>query len=873
MVRMNVVITIMALALGQNFAVSAQRLEDMSDTASVLARAETVPGQSSVPPEIDMSDYQISLIGHAHIDLGYRWRWNEVVHRVGPDTFRGVLDLMEEEPGLTFAQSQMALYEAMQDEYPGLFKEITARIADGRWAVVGGMWSEPDMMIPCGESFIRQLLIGKHYAREQLGVEDIDILWVPDAFCGQVNTLPKILSRCGIKYYLFGRGAPPDKQIFLWESPDGSRMLAYGIAIAYSWRLSLITPQTWTRLKEWYAKAAGVSDMLVLYGEGDHGGGPRATDVEAKHALDATPGAPKMRYCTPQHYFETVLEPMREKLPVHKGTLGGIGGISYTSQARAKQGNRRAENLLLTAEKFNTIGTFYQRKPNYPRVDFDKVWKPVLFNQFHDILPGTSNGRVYDDADEAYEWVLHEGEELLVQGLESIAGRVDTTGDGIPLLVFNPLSWRRTDVVETTLRFVEPTENFRITDARGHDVLWQKVDVDSSMKRWRVVFLAEDVPSIGYKMFRVVAGSPGSRESTLHGSVSVLENAYIRARLDDHGLLRSLYDKKSSREMFADTGNLPVLMKESKRSSSWGSEFTGETVALEPVGAPELLEAGPVRATVRSRFRSHDSEIMLDTVLCSGAPRLEFRMSADWYDKDATLMVSFPSSVDGGAATFETPYGFDELPPDGTRQCAQQWIDLSNESCGLSLLNDAKYEFYIEDRALRMGVLRGARDMDPHMDEGFHSFRYALYPHGSMLKDAETVHQAFELNNPMIAMQESHHEGHLPAWGNRRLDESLPAEKSFVSVTPENVIVTALKLQQGAWTIPAGALVVRLYETTGRTARCELTLPFDVMSVSETDHLENVLSNQVDFEGNIVRFAMAPREVKTLKVVMKGSDY
>jgi len=873
MARINILIVIMAVVIGQGLGVAGQPSEDMSDSASVLARAETVPKQSYVPPEVGMSDYQISLVGHAHIDLAYRWRWNEVMHRVGPDTFRGVLDLMEKEPGLTFAQSQMALYEAMQDEYPDLFKEIRARIADGRWAVVGGMWSEPDMMIPSGESFIRQLLIGKQYAREELGVENIDILWVPDAFCGQVNTLPKILSRCGIKYYLFGRGAPPDKQIFLWESPDGSRILAYGIAMAYSWRLSLITPDTWTRLKEWYAKAAGVSDMLMLYGEGDHGGGPRTTDVEAKHALDATPGAPKMRYCTPQHYFETVLEPMRENLPVHKGTLGGIGGISYTSQARAKQGNRRAENLLLTAEKFNTIGTFYQRKPNYPRVDFDDVWKPVLFNQFHDILPGTSNGRVYDDADVAYDWVLHEGEELLVQGLESIAARVDTTGESVPLLVFNPLSWRRTDVVEATIRFVEPTEDFRITDARGHDVFWQKVDSDSSMKRWRVVFLAEDVPSIGYKMFRVFPRSRALRESSLRASTSVLENAHIRVQLDDHGLLRSVYDKKNGREMLAGTGNLPVLMRESKRSSSWSSEFTGETLSLEPVGAPELIETGPVRATVRSRFRSQDSEITIDTALCAGAPRLEFRMSADWYDKDATLIVLFPSSVEGGRATFEKPYGFDELPPDGSRQCAQQWIDLSNEWCGLSLLNDAKYEFYIEDRTLKMGVLRGARDMDPHMDEGLHSFRYALYPHVGGWKDAQTVHQAFELNNPLIAMQESHHEGYLPAWGYRRLDESLPAEKSFVSVTPENVIVTVLKLQQDAWTIPAGALVVRLYETTGRAARCELTLPSEVMSASETDHLENALSDQVDFEGNTVRFEMAPREIKTISVVMKGSDY
>lgn len=412
--------------------------------------------------ETDLSSYTLSMVGHAHIDLAYRWRWNEVVHRVGPETFRSVLRMMDGETGLTFAQSQMILYEAMQREYPDLFQAIKKRIEEGRWAVVGGAWAEADMMIPSGESFVRQFLIGKEYARRELGV-DVKIAWTPDAFTGQVNTLPQILKGCGMEYYLFGRGQPPDKRIFWWESADGSRLLATGIFLAYS--TPPLTPKLFPHLQDYSRNALGLRSLLVLYGRGDHGGGPREEDVKAIHVMRGMADAPKIVYDTPQTWFEKVIDPLRGKLPVHRESLAGMTGISYASQARLKQANRRSENLLLTAEKFNTIGSFYQRKPNYPRLDFTAVWKPVLKNQFHDIIPGTSNGRVYDDASEEYNAVLKEGNALLNQGLEYIGSRIDTQGfGGLPLVVYNPLSWVRTDAVEAEVRFPEPVAEFAIHD-------------------------------------------------------------------------------------------------------------------------------------------------------------------------------------------------------------------------------------------------------------------------------------------------------------------------------------------------------------------------------------------------------------------------
>ena len=851
----------------------ASAIEDLSDYAQVRAASDTHPAAGAVPAEagrdIGMSDYGVSLVGHAHIDLAYRWRWNETVHRVGPDTFRGVLELMKDEPGFTFAQSQMALYDAVRREHPALYAEIKERIEEGRWRVVGGTWVESDMMFPAGESFIRQLLVGNEFAREELGVENIDILWVPDSFCGHADTLPKILSGCGIEYYLFQRGAPPDKQVFWWESPNGSKLLAYGIQSPYNLELDKLTRQTLPLLKGWFEKASGVTHTMMLFGIGDHGGGPRAADIRAMRALSETPGAPRLMYDTPADYFEREIAPRRAAFPVHRGPLTGLTQISYASQARVKQGNRRCENLLLTAEKFSTIGTFLQRKPSYPRVDFSEAWKKVLFNQFHDILPGTANGRVFDDAEADQQWALTEGRALLQQGLECIAARVDTRGDGIPLLVFNPASWTRTDVVEATITFPEPTDALSVRDSHGRGVPFQRVGGDGAQREWRIVLLAEDVPSIGYRLLRCRPGERVEAATGLRGSVDVLENEFLIVRLTPAGTLANVYDKAADREILSGEANELLLQEEMAGSSSWKAYFGPNRLPVTPVGVPELVEDGPVRATVRSRFRFEDSLFILDTILYAKSPRVDFVMDAEWRARDVTLLVTFPTTVDSGTATFEKPYGFAERGPDGERQCAQQWIDLSSDDHGLSLLNDSTYEFYIEGNTLTMGTLRGPRDMDPRMDEGRRQLRYALYPHEGSWKHARTVRHARVLNNPLIAFQESRHGGELASWGARRNDVALPEEHSFVSVSADNVMVPVVKLEQGAWSVD-GAVIVRVYETQGRPATCELRTPFAIEEAVETNHLERVAIREVDFTGDTIALNLQPRELKTFKIRFAG---
>lgn len=851
--------------------------EDLSDAASTAVKPET---DSSAPVPAGLSDYTLHLVGHAHIDPVYRWRWNETVHRIARDTFRGVLEMMDKEPGLTFVQSQMALYEAMQDEYPALFEQIKQRIAEGRWQVICPSWTEMDNTMPCGESFVRNFLYGIQYSREQLGA-DPRIAFGPDSFSGNANTLPQIFKGCGMEYYIPGRGQLDDKKIFWWEGTDGSRILCCSVPWTYSVDLNALrTRDPLKMIAEWSKASLGIRDIMVFFGAGDHGGGPRDTDIETLHALQQEPSAPKFVYDTPENYLKTVVDPLRDRAPVVKDPLAGFSAMSYTSQARAKQYNRYCENLLLTAEKFNALGTIYQRKPNFPRVDFLEVWKPVMLYQFHDAIPGTSNDRVYDDAAAAYAEVLEEGNALLRQGLEYIGSRIDTRGAGVPIVVYNPVAWERTDEVEAELRFVEPAETFVVKDSAGNELLHQVLSHSDDKTQWRVLILAPNVPSIGYRTFRAFPGERPQRTSDLRVYDHTVENDYLKVSLSGDGSLLSVYDKKAGREVISGAGNKYKLLLENVAgheegaSSAWNSILSGEQEELQLIAGPELIEGGPVRAVYRTQYRSECSTYTIDTIVYSGVPRVDFTFECDWHERDKLLVVEFTTSVDGGAAAVSKPYGFNEYAPEGRRDYGQQWADVSNAGYGVTLISDSRYEYCVDGGALRMSVLRGARDMDPRMDEGRHHFRYGLYPHAGSWKDAATVAQARALNNPLIAMQEPPHTGANAGWARRANDYSLPQDLAMVSTDAPGVDIPVVKIQHEAWTVPEGWLVVRLFETTGRPAAGWLSFPMEVEQAMVTNLIEEPLPEEdIEKDGKRIRFGLRPNEVKTYRVLLRDAGF
>jgi alpha-mannosidase len=814
----------------------------------------------------DYSDYTMYLVGHAHIDLGYRWRWNETVHRIARDTFRGVLRMMDEVPDFTFVQSQLVLYEAMKQHYPEMFREIKRQIAGGRWVVADG-WCEYDHTMPCGEAMIRQHLIGSRYAREELGCE-ITVAWAADAFSGHVHTLPTILQGCGIDHLLFGRGMPENTPFFWWEGPDGSRVLAYTPAFAYS---SVIGSHLVEQLLQW-EEMSGAKEMMVLYGRGDHGGGPREGDLETLAEMRAEEGNPRMIHVVPQFFFGEVLA-KRAGVPTYQGELGGGFTGSLSSEGRAKQRNREAENLLLTAERFATMATYFQRKPVYPRVDFREAWKKTLHHQFHDEIPGTSRAPVYVDNAVDYDWVVAEMEMALDSALAEIGARLDTRGPGTPVVVFNPLSWERSEPAQVSLRLLTQPQHLVICDSAGNPMPTQMLSASPEGHFWQteVAFQAQGVPPLGYKLFRAFATDAVPEVTTdLISSDTALENGFFRVEIDpESGQLLRIYDKKNDREVLNAPGNvLQAFAEEPGASSAWIIALTDQIDELAQPDSIQLIDQGPLRATVRVNYRYRDSYFVQDITLYSDFPRLDFRLHADWYERDCCLKLAFPLAVTDGQATFEAPFGYIVRPADGAEVPAQRWIDLSDAEYGTSLLNDCRYAFDIRDNLMRMTLLRGIPDLDPRADEGAHDLHYALYPHKGDWRSGNTVRRGWELNFPLITRQELHRAGMIRPWTSSAIYHSMPPEFGFLNLQPDNIVLTALKVDENEWG-QRSPIILRIYETEGRATDAMLTLAAPIRLCEETNHLEEAIESQAfECEGDTMHIRFRAHEIKTFRLVL-----
>ncbi len=805
------------------------------------------------PTRLDPQSITADLIGHAHIDLAWQWRWEETVHDIAKHTFVGTLSQMNRMRGLTFAQSQAAVYDAIERSAPDLFQKIKAKVEEGTWIPVGGMWAEPDLNMPDGESLARQLLYGKRYFLEKFGV-DVTVGWNPDSF-GHNFQLPQILSKAGLKYYVFERCAPPNTPVFWWEGADGSKVLAY---VPPGWYLVDLKNGLRDLLLE-AAKNTPLRNFMILYGEGDHGGGPRSTDVEAIAKFKKDKNHPRLEFAAPKDYFKKI-ESVKPEFPVLKRELNFTFPACYTTQAETKKLNRRSENLLLSAEKFSALAAFSGYRDYYPEMDLDEAWKTVLRNQFHDILDGSSIGPVYEEAKKYYEQALARGQRALDFSLETITNAIDTRGEGRPLIVYNPLFWERTEPVQSEAHFAQRVQNISIKDIEGAEIPCQVIGEEKCGEGWlyRFIFIAENVPSFGFKTYRILENRPKiDYQSSLSIQDTVIENEYFRVSLDAHtGWITSLLDKRTGREVLAGEGNiLEAIADEPPSMSAWELGLKNTVARIGETGAKvEVIEKGPARGIIRITNSFRHSLFVQDIILYEKVPRVDCRVRMNWQERNLMIKVSFPGAAQNSNADFEIPYGFISRPTDGKEVPALRWIDLTDESgsFGLSLLNDSKYGFDVKDSTMRLSVIHGATSPDPEADRGEHELFYSLYPHADSWQEAATHRKGYELNNPLIARVGMVHPG------------SLPAVFSFIRVEPGNVILSAVKKEAGYY---ERAIILRVYETFGRPTDLRIELPWSV-ETWEIDLVERPLA-KIDCGDKMLNLKLKPFEVKTIKIVQK----
>ncbi len=524
-----------------------------------------------------MKQFSIAAVGNSHIDMAWLWPWTETVEVVR-NTFGTALQLMREYPDFKFTASTAQAYEWIEEKYPAMFQEIQQRVKEGRWEVIGGMWVEPDLNMPDGESLVRQILYGKRYFHEKFG-KDINIGWNPDSF-GYNWQLPQIYKRSGIDYFVTQKLLWASEftkfpyRLFWWQAPDGSRLLTY-FPSDYA---NQIDPQKMARDSATYgpmmwkydggANSApdGGLEMMYLYGVGDHGGGPTRQDLDTAVRWQKSDVVfPKINFSTAAQYFDDLEKNKNElKIPTWDGELyfqyhRGV----QTTQSEEKKLNRRNEGYLLNAEKLASIEMLFIHQ--YPQPQLEEGWKNVLFNQFHDILPGSGIHINYVDAARRYDETSRITFEVSRLALNDIASRVKT--DGVSVLVFNPLSWSQTGEVQFTVQFPTAKKAVTAIDPNGKTLPVEVLQNDPE-NGWLVLrLLAENVPATGYKLIRLVPQESPAAKPVLMATADSLENEFIRLKVDPKtGCITSLFDKRSKTEALA----LPVQSEGSPAASPDG---------------------------------------------------------------------------------------------------------------------------------------------------------------------------------------------------------------------------------------------------------------------------------------------------------------
>lgn len=835
-----------------------------------LAAAE----QDMQPINTWMKQFTVRLVGNAHIDMAWLWPWTETVGVVR-DTFRTALQLMDEYPNFTYTQSSVRDYEWLRDKYPAEFDEIQKRVKEGRWELVGGMWVEPDLNMPDGESMVRQILVGKRFFQHEFNV-DVNVGWNPDTF-GYTWQLPQIYRKSGFDTFVTQKLSWNDTtefpyKLFWWQSPDGSRVLTY-FPHGYS---GTTEPVGLANDVASYVPSTHFPEIMQLYGVGDHGGGPTRQELDEAVRLEKPATIfPKAEFSTARAFFDDVEHALKNdglQLPTWNNELylENHRGC-YTTQSETKKRIRHNEEQLENAEKFSAL-SFLTTKSTYSNTDFESIWKKVLFDDFHDIMPGSGVGNNYVEAADNLNDASLESGKLLNKSLDNLTANIDTRGSGVPFVVFNPLSWARTASVTVEVHTPASTQQLETTDDSGKPLLTQIVSTDPAKARTKLEIMVPDVPALGYRVIHIHTVEHAQHlASSLKVDGLNAENEFFRVEVDPRtGCITSLIDKAANKETVAPGGCgglFQTFVDLPAHQDAWEISFDGKSWDLKDPESVKLIENGPERAVIEIRNKFQNSDFVRDLVIQPHVPRIDVHTRVNWHEHHILLKVGFPVNVHATKATFEIPFGTIERPTTRNTPAeramfevpAERWGDISDSTEGVSLLNASKYGYDAIGSTIRLSLLRSPNMPAPDgrvADQGFHEFTWSLYPHAGTWQKGGTMRQGYELNYPLIAVEAASHAG---IW---------PASRSFVSIHPGNVILTALKKAEDS-----NGLIFRFYEFEGNNSKVQIELPEAASSATETDLMEKS-QHPLDLQqgGREVVVPVSPYSITTVEANFAAVD-
>lgn len=803
----------------------------------------------------DMSGYEdviASCIGHTHIDVAWLWTVAQTREKVAR-SFSTVLKYMDEYPEYKFMSSQPALYQFLKERYPETYEKIKERVKEGRWEPEGGMWVEADCNLTSGESLVRQFLYGKKFFKDEFGI-DSRILWLPDVF-GYSGALPQIMKKSGIKYFMTTKLAwnqinkvPYDTM--MWRGIDGSEIFTHLIttlgvgqseADFFTTYNGMLHPDAilggWHR----YQNKDINNDILIAFGYGDGGGGPTREMLETSKRMEkGIRGIPKVRQEFAGNYFEELEERVEgnKSLPVWEGELYfEYHRGTYTSMGRNKRSNRRCEQLLMDAELLEVLTGTSEKE------EMDKIWRTVLLNQFHDILPGSSIAEVYEVTKKEYAEIESRLAEMIAEKLNLL---MDGGQDKIS--VFNTLGFDRNDVVS-----LGDCHAAALTDESG------KIYPVQETAQGAVAYIT-DIPAKGGKTLQLL-DTVKEEASRIQITENGIETPFYRISIDENGLFTSIYDKECDREVLkaGEKGNL-LRMYEDKpmHYDCWDIDmyYSEKYWDAEKADKIQWTEEGPVRATLEIQRTISNSVIKQEIHFYADSRRIDFSTWVDWKEHQHLLKVHFPVNIHSDEATFEVQFGNLKRKIHGNtswdearfESCGQKWMDISEGHYGVSLLNDCKYGYSAKDSNIALTLIKSGIDPNKTADQEEHVFTYALYPHKEMWSAAGTVQEAYKLNQPAYATK-----GELKNTG-----------KSFISTDKDNIIIETVKPAENG-----DGMIVRLYDCENSLTKATLTFAEGMLESVEECNLMEEKEADIEACGNSFTVSVKPYEIKTYRVRLK----
>ncbi len=769
-----------------------------------------------------MNKKTLHMIGNAHIDPVWLWRWQDGFAEVR-STFRSVLDRMREDPDFVFTSAAALYYEWVENTEPQMFEEIRSRVSEGRWRLAGGWLVQPDCNLPNGESFARHALYGQGYFLEKFGVTARTGYNV-DSF-GHSGLLPKILRKSGMDRYVFMRPGVHEKalpaRLFAWESPEGDSVTAYRLPFEYCTWSEELTAHISRCAQEVLENGSG----MCFYGVGNHGGGPTKANIASIHALDGRDGV-SLPFSSPDSFFD--LAP-NEGLPTYNGDLLHHASGCYSVHSGIKALNREAENRLFAAEGFcalanRAIGTAY------PAEAFKRAWKKVLFNQFHDILAGTSIQEAYKDAQEDMGFALSVAGQELNQAQQALMSRMDLPfKEGSQhYVVFNPQSFPVTAPV--SLQTAAYPFAMELQDDRGKGQPHQFARASAAARGRAALHFLANVPAFGWRVYSLTRqGQPRTEASAAPRGELCLENSRLKAVFDPvSGMPAQIILKGSGDELLREPMRADVIRDENDTWAHQARRFDRVIghMRLKRIG---FKETGPVFCSILAEYEYENSLMLAEYSLYEGEDMIRADIRLNWQGSYQALKLHIPLALNYIHVSAQGPFGHVDRELDGQEYPMHMWVDMTGAKggtkpgglCGLSVLNDGKYAYDAADRSLNLTLLRSPAyanhepfivadgDDYPIIDKGWQRFALGFLPHLGSWQEAGTDKLARVFNAPPMILPEGAHAGILPASG------------SLFSLEGGSAVADAVKLAEDG----SGDLIVHMHENARRECLARVSWP------------------------------------------------